>query len=440
MFRWTALTLSTAVVLAAGWASTATAGIPNPWLELRVMNIAHQGGENEAPSNTMYAYRRALAVGSDMLEVDIHTTADGHVVVLHDGTVDRTTEGTGSVYEKSLAEVQALDAAYEFVPGKGTEAGEPESAYVFRGVRTGAKAPPAGFRADDFRIPELEEILRTYPDIPINIEIKGAADSDVDSFMRNAELLAAELKRIGRVDGVIVASFNDAALRRFHELAPDVGLAPATGAVAAWKAANAPLPEGTVAFQVPITVGGVSVTDREFVQRAHAQGYAVHVWLSGQREAPDVYEQLLDWNVDGIMAAEPTSLERVLCRRGATRPATPGVTHCPAAVVSGGCAAKPARLSRAGRRGVVWLRVRRLGSGGTCRGAVRLRRPGARTRALTPKRRFAIPDGRTGVRVRLRLSRRGRAVVARRARVPVVAVVRVKGARPATRRFMLRRR
>ena len=61
-----------------------------------------------------------------------------------------------------------------------------------------------------------------------------------------------------------------------------------------------------MAFQVPITFGGVGVTDAEFVQRAHAQGYAVHVWLSGQREAPDVYEQLLDWNVDGVMAAEPT--------------------------------------------------------------------------------------------------------------------------------------
>ena len=161
------------------------------------MNIAHQGGEDEAPSNTMYAYRRSLGLGSDMLEVDIHSTADGHVVVMHDGTVDRTTEGTGSVYDKTLAEVQALDAAYDFVPGEGTKTGAPESAYVFRGVRTGAKPPPAGFGPDDFRIPTLEEVLLAYPDIPINIEIKGTGDSDVDSFLHNAELLAAELKRIG---------------------------------------------------------------------------------------------------------------------------------------------------------------------------------------------------------------------------------------------------
>lgn len=438
MPRRIALIVSTAVLLAAGWASAATAAAANPWLERRVMNIAHQGGENEVPSNTMYAYRRALAVGSDMLEVDIHTTADAHVVVMHDGTVDRTTEGSGSVYEKTLVEVQALDAAYDFVPGEGTKPGEPESAYVFRGVRTGAKQPPAGFRADDFRIPTLEEVMRTHPDIPINIEIKGAADSDVDSFMRNAELLAAELKRIGRIDGVIVASFNDAALRHFHELAPEVGLAPATGAVAAWKAANVPLPEGTVAFQVPITFGGVSVTDAEFVQRAHAQGYAVHVWLSGQREAPDVYEQLLDWGVDGIMAAEPTALERVLCRRGTARPPTPGVTHCSTAATTD-CVVEPARLSRAGPRGRVWLRVRREGRSGVCRGTARLLRRSGQGRALA-RRAFAIRDGRRSARVRLRLSPRGRRALARRKRTRVIAVVRPRGGQPASRRFWLRRR
>jgi glycerophosphoryl diester phosphodiesterase len=61
------------------------------WMKLRTMNITHQGGEDEAPSATMYAFNRSMLLGSDMLEVDIHTSADGHVVVLHDGAVDRTT-------------------------------------------------------------------------------------------------------------------------------------------------------------------------------------------------------------------------------------------------------------------------------------------------------------------------------------------------------------
>ena len=438
VIRGLALLILAMIILAAPAAA-------NPWLELRVMNIAHQGGEDEAPSNTMYAYKRALGVGSDMLEVDIHTTADGHVVVMHDGTVDRTTEGSGSVYDMTLGEVQALDAAYDFVPGEGTKTGAPDSAYEFRGVRTGAKPPPAGFGPDDFRIPTLEEVLLAYPDIPINIEIKGAADTDVDSFLRNAELLAAELNRLERTAGVIVASFNDAALARFHELAPDVGLAPATGAVAAFKLGNVPPPAGTVAFQVPITFAGVGVTDPEFVERAHAQGYAVHVWLSGQREAPDVYEQLLDWGVDGIMAAEPTSLERVLCLRDVVRPVTPGVTHCPSAAPNNCSSPRPAGVSRSTRRGVVRLRIRREGSSGPCRGRVRLsyRRPlrgGPALAAPRSARAFEIADGHQATRVRLRLPRRARRSLRLRGAAPVLAVVKSSGAEPAARAYVVRRR
>ena len=73
----------------------------------------------------MYAYERALYLGADMLEVDIHTTADGQVVVMHDSTVDRTTNGSGSVYDMTLAELRELDAAYDFVPGFGIRAGGP---------------------------------------------------------------------------------------------------------------------------------------------------------------------------------------------------------------------------------------------------------------------------------------------------------------------------
>ena len=304
--------------------------------------------------------------------------------------------------------------------------------------------PPAGFGPEDFRIPTLEEVLLAYPDIPINIEIKGTGDSDVDSFLHNAELLAAELKRLGRSAGVIVASFNDAALARFHELAPDVGLAPATGAVAAFKLANVPPPEGTVAFQVPITFGGVGVTDAEFVERAHAQGYAVHVWLSGQREAPDVYEQLLDWNVDGVMAAEPTSLERVLCERGVVRPATPGVTHCPAAGARWTATPSPCVSRGSGGAGRVRLRVRRSGTGGHCRGRSACR---ARRRATSAHdgrspcadaSRFGTAAAATAVR--LRVSRRCRRGLANLRRLPrVVAVVRPDGGEAASREFSLRR-
>jgi glycerophosphoryl diester phosphodiesterase len=325
---------ATLLIGAAVLAAAPTAMGHEPWTAYRTINIAHQGGEDEAPSNTMYAYARALDIGADMLEVDVHSTADGKLVVLHDATVERTTNGTGSVYEMTVEQVQRLDAAYNFVPGEGTVAGRPPSSYPFRGVRTGERPPPPGFRRSDFRIPTLKEVLRAYPQVPINIEIKGRADTDLGSFLRNAQLLAELLHRVGRSEGVIVASFNDAALASFHLQAPQIDLAPGTAAVAAFKLANVAPGPPYVAFQVPITFSGITVTDADFVNRAHAQGYAVHVWLSNDGEDEGVYERLLDLGVDGIMAAQPARLEAVLCARGVPRPSRPagwpGGAHCSA--------------------------------------------------------------------------------------------------------------
>src|SRR5207247_1719995 len=79
-------------------------GTANPWLKRRVLNIAHQGGEDEFPSNTLYAFRKAIRAGADMLELDVGVTSDNQVVVMHDTSVDRTTNGTGLISEKTLQE------------------------------------------------------------------------------------------------------------------------------------------------------------------------------------------------------------------------------------------------------------------------------------------------------------------------------------------------
>ena len=357
----------------------ATAAAETDWLKLRTLNIAHQGGEDEAPSNTMYAYERALRLGADMLEVDIHTTADSRLVVMHDATVDRTTNGSGRVYDMSLKRVQRLDAGYNLVPGEGTEAGRPAADYVYRGGRTGRRAPPPGFRPRDFRIPTLGEVMRAYPDVPINIEIKGAADADVSSFMRNAEVLAAFLNRLGRRDGIIVVSFNDAALRRFHQLAPQIDLAAPTAAVAAYEFANVRPPDGTVAFQVPTEFEGVTVADEEFIQRAHDDGYGVHVWTINDEQT---MRRLLDWRTDGIMTAEPIRLERVLCHAEVRRPRRPDSAageHCsPRASIA--CEVDPLRAERRGEGVRIVLR-RGDQFSGRCAGQVVLRVPGSRAAA-----------------------------------------------------------
>lgn len=301
----------------------------NPWPERRVLHMAHQGGEFEFPSSTMYAFRRAVAVGADMLELDVHATADGRLAVIHDARVDRTTDGSGLVSETRWNRLRRLDAAYNFVPGRNAVAGLDPGAYPLRGVRTGDRKPPRGYHRRDFRVPSLGEVFRRFRHIPINIEIKGDSDSNPASFERNAELLARFLnKRPRRAGDVIVVSFNDAALARFRELAPGFSIAPGLDAVTVYFLASVPPPPGTVAIQIPVQFQGIPVATREFVARAHADGYAVHVFPDAGEENDALYESLLGNCVDGIMTAYPTRFERYLRDHDTVRPGRPGDDPC----------------------------------------------------------------------------------------------------------------
>ena len=427
--------------------ATTAAAAQNPWLDKRVMNMAHQGGEDEAPSSTLYAFKRAVGLGVDMLELDVHATVDNKLVVIHDARVDRTTNGSGFVGDMTVAQVQALDAAYNFVPGRNAVSGQPPESYPLRGVRTGAKPPPAGYGPDDFRIPTLEEVFEAFPNVPINIEIKGRADYDVGSFLRHAELLAAFLNAAGRTD-VIVVSFNDLAVERFHQLAPRIGVAPGVYGNARFEAGLSP-GEGVVALQVPPQLGGVPVATPEFIRDAHARGYAVHVWPSGGEDEA-FYNSYLDMCADGIMPSRPSGFEAVLRRRAIVRPGRGGKDPCgrdtTAAATAPACAARPLKLGRLSRRGRVRLRLRRTGVGrARCDGIVRLatrrrdrlRRGGRRALGLA-RRRFSLPAGRKEARVTLRVNRRGRHLARKRRGARVHARVFMRGGR-ASKAFRLRR-
>ena len=287
----------------------------NPWLDREPLNIAHQGGEEEAPSDTLYAFDTALDKGADVLEMDVHLTSDGEIVVLHDTTVDRTTNGEGTVEQMTLAEVQALDAAHWFVPGVGTTHNRPESEYVFRGIATGEKAPPDGFAATDFRIPSLREVLQRYPDALINIELKQS-----NSTGRFELELAQLLDEFDRVDDVIVVSFLDHSLEVFKALAPQVHTATATGNAAVfWASSQNALPGAPnprhVALQVPTNFSGIPViTGPDFIDNANDNNLAVHVWTINDCEEMN---DLLNWGAQGIMTDVPTTLERLLQLRAA---------------------------------------------------------------------------------------------------------------------------
>lgn len=359
-------TLLIALALFAYTSASASAAVtPNPWLTNRFLNIAHQGGEDEAPSNTLYALKSAVSEGgADMIEIDVHLTSDGQLVVLHDDTVNRTTEvtaargsGDSQVRDLTLAEIQALDAGFSFRPGH-YDKSEPASAYPFRGVRTGAKPPPAGYSAEDFRIPSLVEVFEAFPGTPINIEIKmpkstdpanpypatcGTDDGgpsqlcdDLDltspTTQALADLLTAPSPHAAR-DDLIVVSFAQEPMAEFASLAPDVNRAPSLPALTDYVIGGQPLVPDPVAFQVPPVFGSGSIQlpVPELLlgpqYDAHGNGYAVHVWTDGaDDETTASYSRLVGLGVDGIMTTSPRKLDAFLC--GAAVPHPDGSSRC----------------------------------------------------------------------------------------------------------------
>ena len=322
--RTTVVASLTSLLLTLSALPSATAGTTaaeHPWLSQRVMNMAHSGGEDEAPMNTLYAFEEAEAVGADMLELDVQRTEDGDLAVIHDGTVDDSTDHTGAVDEYTMDELRAMDAAHWFVPGRSTVHDEPDVEYPLRGARHG-DVEVEGHAPEDFGVPSLSDVLERFPDTPVNIEIKGSGTDE--SFLATAETLAGQLEPGGRTD-LIVGSFSDVALARFHELAPEVPMSAGQDAMTAYFLAGTPLPEGVVALQVPITHAGIRVVTRSFVDRAHEDGYAVHAWFSGS--APDdaeTYGEIVDTCVDGLMPSRPSVLEDVFTARGIERPTPEG--------------------------------------------------------------------------------------------------------------------
>lgn len=309
--------------------------LPNPWLEYGgVLNSAHRGGAFEAPENTLFAFREALLRGADQLETDVAITADGEVVVIHDTTVDRTTDGEGAVADLTLAEVQALDAAWCFEPGGYRDCKSPlaEDTYPYRGVRTGEVAPPAGYSPQWFRIPTLREVLTTFPGVPLNVEIKATGDPQVDQGA--AQTVADVLAEFDRTDDVIVVSFDDAVVAGFKLRNPDVHTAPGLGQAGAYVASTQGPGVGIPEFaglhrvlQLPKGQQfGLEVVTEDLVRDAHFDNLAVHVFTVDDTEEMATYAR---FGVDSIMTNRVAALEATL---GGLAHETPAelIPACPA--------------------------------------------------------------------------------------------------------------
>ena len=251
--------------------------------------FAHRGASGEVPENTMAAFRRAVEVGVPYVELDVHATRDGQVVVFHDETLERTTNGQGKVQEHTLAELQQLDAGYWFSADDGRQ---------------------FPFRATGVRISALAEVLRDLSELNFTVEIKQAEPA-IET------LVIAVVRDCGRAEDVILASEHDRVITCVRDLAPDIATSFAAGEVADFiqRVSTAQLAEyrpAGLALQIPPEYHGISLVTAETVAAAHALGLEVHVWtINESREM----ERLLDLGVDGIMSDFPGRLREVVQRR-----------------------------------------------------------------------------------------------------------------------------
>ena len=253
-----------------------------------VLVIAHQGGKGYRPDNTMAAFEHAWDLGADVLEMDLHSTQDGVIVLMHDDTVDDTTNGSGPIQRFSLLELQELDAGYNWTADQG------------------ATYP---FRSQGIRVPTLEEVFRTFPEARMNIEIKQSEPSIVQP-------LCKLIRDHGMTERVLIASFDQDTIRAFREACLEV--ATTAGEVEVYLLyglsfvglGNLYSPSAE-AVQVPEQRGSIYVLLPRFVKAAQGRNMDVHVWTVNEVED---MQRMLDLGVDGIITDYPDRLLELLGR------------------------------------------------------------------------------------------------------------------------------
>ena len=242
-----------------------------------IMVIAHRGFSGAAPENTLAAFRKGIEIGSDMVELDVHLSRDGELVVIHDETLERTTNGKGMVVDHTLYELKKLDAGSSFGP---QFAGE--------------------------RIPTLKEVFDLAKGrVLVNVEIKNPTHKRY-SISELSEKTFAAVKKAGMLDKVIFSSFNPAALEWVEGAEPK-----------AWTAFlfhrpwNSPrdIP-GSQEYAV-LNLRNIYLT-REKVAEIKKAGKRINVYTVNPEQE---IRQFVDWGVDGIITNYPDRLIQILQRR-----------------------------------------------------------------------------------------------------------------------------
>lgn len=254
----------------------------------RLLVFAHRGGGGIFPENTLDAFEYSAKMGADVLELDVHSTADGTLVVLHDASVDRTTNGNGKISEMTLETVKKLDAGFRFTPDDG-------------------KTFP--FRGQGISVPTLQEVFDALPDMTFNIEPKQATPSITKP-------LCEMIRRHQMTEKVIVGSFRQTAVDEFRAACPEVVTAAtpseASEFLAMYKTGiSSSYSPPMQALQIPERAGFINVVSKDFVAAAHKRNLQVHVWTIND---PADMQRLIEAGVDGIMTDYPDKLLELLGR------------------------------------------------------------------------------------------------------------------------------
>jgi glycerophosphoryl diester phosphodiesterase len=243
----------------------------------RPLVFAHRGGARLAPENTMPAFDNGLALGADGLEIDVQLSRDGIPVVIHDRTLDRTTDREGPVNALTAAELARVDAAFRF-------------------THNGAQP----FRGRGIGITTLDAVLAKHRDARIIVEMKGGEPE-------LARAVGVSIRKANAIDRVCVGSFYQTSIDVLRAAHPDI-VTSASQSEARWTLHRSwvrwPFTRARkyAAFQVPEWAGRMRVVSPAFVRHVHREGHAVQVWVVNE---PGDIRRLLDWGVDGIISDVP---------------------------------------------------------------------------------------------------------------------------------------
>jgi len=256
-----------------------------------VLVIAHRGGRGLAPEGTIAAFDCAISLGADVFEFDTHLTKDGHLVVSHDDTVDRTTNGTGKVNEMTLEEIQHLDAGYSFTDEKDN--------YPFRN--------------QGVYIPTVEEVFQKYPDMRHLIELKDTNAPEMYEEM--IQELWRLIQKYQMEDNVMVGSFKHEINERFEEVSEgNIPIGAGEEEVRDFATKHVARLNGLAAsnvdsLQLPTEGDGFDLTTKNIIRSAKARNISVYYWTINDKET---MRELVDKKVDGIMTDYPDLLIEVL--------------------------------------------------------------------------------------------------------------------------------